>query len=1378
MLPKVANQLIHHTSRAVAVVQNQTGHTIRNVLHLQTSTPATVGNRNGTGSSSSGKSSNGAGAGGARQSGSSRFYSSYSALSRSVTQADPSLLHSATIELVDDVEEAPVASPSTTSSARRMRHRARSHSVTPGVHDTKAEKIGLLQALRQHVRARHAFATADTASARALGAADEAEAFPKQSDDTEDLQAAERIAEQEELISAFQATRTPEDAERLLMSVVKLRESAHAHDTYVYNEALNALLRIREPGQHIRTILELYNHMISHSVIPDVQTYNALVIALTDRDQELQKKIVQLEERARILIALDRFTPQARRVHEHKIAILRAENNLSSAMLLFQAACHIPRHNISYPVYAGLLRSCAYRGNVDAALRVFGHLERGQKLIPGLSLYTHLISTYDKHGDVSGAKEVFASFRKTSQSDGIHLEEAALDSLGQPKWRVQYLTIWNRMIDAYFSHGQVSDAIELVEEMVGPNATADFQCGDIPAPSPATYTRVIKGFIQCGDLDSAIIWFNRLLEQPQVPGNPYDSSLQPTKPSAQAWSSMVNALASVQRIEDLNRLVDHACRENLYTFHPLERALIVYANIRYLDSQTDLPRETILTELDQLYEQHIRDIIDGPQVTGKFWETADELLTACLAIARLRVKHGDYAGMLDLVESSIKSIHHDYVRSEAAQELPSSVNQDRAHRARRFMSNLSVVLLPTPDTQIPLKYLMCLAILSKLIGMDARQPIASFYVAAYLRSTPAEQGSLSAEEWHELLEASANVKNGEHIGWTSANDALMKPCPLPSLDFIAMVEDFAHRGFEATNLPFELRHYVGNVLSTVYDLQDAAVFARIVALGPSYKDLILEKMHVRVRTPELTHEVPVQHPETASPSRVRIDTHQSRYVEEYTVPSSGVSVVSAYERAMAGHQISVYPRIEVCARLINSLGREREVEKVHSLYQIAQLVLSAMESDKLAQSVGWFQIEDSMVIAFAHAGDLDAAHVHRLRILEQGGCPSADAYGALIERVSNTTDDTENAWRLFQEAIAHDTRPNIYLYNNMISKLARARKADQALELFAQMKAKNIRPSSVTYGALIAACCRVGDAQSAEVLFEEMIAQQNFKPRVPPYNTMMQLYTQTKPDRARALYYFNAMLRAKVNPTAHTYKLLIDAFGAIEPIDIPAMENAFAKAVADSNVLVQGTHWAALINAYGCAKKDLDKAVEVFDSISAHPSTEKARSRLPDEVVFEALMNVFVTLRRPDLMTKYQARMPALGIRMTAYIANFLIKGYAASGNIEEARALFESLADPPTGVAAPNNHVPHEDQPSSSSPVMSVPAGVVFREPSTWETMVRAELGHGNRDHAVALLQRVQARGFPPAVYNRICGIMPDVSVSPWGSESEASAPSAPSTP
>jgi pentatricopeptide repeat protein len=196
-----------------------------------------------------------------------------------------------------------------------------------------------------------------------------------------------------------------------------------------------------------------------------------------------------------------------------------------------------------------------------------------------------------------------------------------------------------------------------------------------------------------------------------------------------------------------------------------------------------------------------------------------------------------------------------------------------------------------------------------------------------------------------------------------------------------------------------------------------------------------------------------------------------------------------------------------------------------------------MADDKPAQSLGWFQVEDQMIIALAHAGDVDAAHVHRQRILQQGGSPSPDAYGVLIQNVKDTTDDNTNALALFNEAIDLGVTPNVYLYNTIISKLAKARKADTALEFFRQMKAQSVAPTSVTYGALIAACGRVGDITSAENLFREMSSRRNFRPRVPPYNMMMQLYTQTKPDRERALYYYNAMLDAGIKPTAHTYKV-------------------------------------------------------------------------------------------------------------------------------------------------------------------------------------------------------------------------------------------------
>lgn len=150
---------------------------------------------------------------------------------------------------------------------------------------------------------------------------------------------------------------------------------------------------------------------------------------------------------------------------------------------------------------------------------------------------------------------------------------------------------------------------------------------------------------------------------------------------------------------------------------------------------------------------------------------------------------------------------------------------------------------------------------------------------------------------------------------------------------------------------------------------------------------------------------------------------------------------------------------------------------------------------------------------------------------------------------------------------------------------------------------------------------------------------------------------------------------------------------------------------------------------------------------------------MPDAIAYEALINVFITLRRTDLIPVYMDRFQSSGQHMTAYIANLLIKGYAVAGELEKARNVFASLVDPPTGVAAPNNHAPHELD--AVAPVH--PNAPVYREPSTWEAMVRAELGNGNREEAVALLERMRARQFPAAVYARISGIMLDGSASPW---------------
>jgi pentatricopeptide repeat protein len=140
----------------------------------------------------------------------------------------------------------------------------------------------------------------------------------------------------------------------------------------------------------------------------------------------------------------------------------------------------------------------------------------------------------------------------------------------------------------------------------------------------------------------------------------------------------------------------------------------------------------------------------------------------------------------------------------------------------------------------------------------------------------------------------------------------------------------------------------------------------------------------------------------------------------------------------------------------------------------------------------WFQIEDNTMIAYVHGSDMDTAFAHQSWITTAGGVPSPDTYGSLVGCVKDTTDDTSNALALFAEFQMLGTKPNVYLYHMIISKLTKACKADFALELFQQVTTyTSLHPSSITCGAVIAACARVGDTVAAEQLFVEMMSQPN-----------------------------------------------------------------------------------------------------------------------------------------------------------------------------------------------------------------------------------------------------------------------------------------------
>ncbi|KAF8632397.1 hypothetical protein AX17_004838 [Amanita inopinata Kibby_2008] len=1154
---------------------------------------------------------------------------------------------------------------------------------------------------------------------------------------------------------ALQAARDSRSPSQVGDAVRTFRQTAEKPSVREFNMALDALVSTRRVGEPLKLVLETYNDMVKHSLLPTLRTYTLLIQALTERDYEVHRSIWTIQARMRRRTSLTgELEVSSVSADEAKLAALQGENNFSSAMALFEAVISINGNSrLSVATYISLLRSCAYHGNVANAIHVFAQLERRADIrIPHI-VYKYMIQAYTNAGQIAGAQEIFDEFRQICSKNDKRLSGPAEQTVDGSRLQ---LMVWNQMIDAYFRAGTPDKAVGLIEFMMGassPSASAT----DIPPPASSTFTAILSGFIDMDDVPTALVWFERLLEQQQAPGtDPLAQTHEAIRPDAAAWNVIIEALASRGMVNELNkvfsRLLKDGAADDIRTT-PNIRSLVVAANMQRLPSLGSSEAEQTLSYLvsDVLANEDPHWLKRSLMVKVIWSECISRGLFEIGADAVM----GYSNGMMQLVRQG--AVSASVVGTASAQE--------------QFILFTSKLYEMTKGA-VPFELALKLSRFGKTMNLASFDPgYAPYYLHSYglARRAGAIPNNITEDEWAVLLNAAVQVE-------AAAIDGRQVFSTVPDYAFqgvISLLEDMKERGIGLDIFREDLVRQMVKVVFLRYDAEELkAVVGR---LGPAFQ-IVLETPESQSQSPTPTlvdegertmsssptlSEVPVAESVDAVNSvpagnRVFLDPYLSRMIDELlSRPRSAKEAgEQALKRLMGGLSKGRVPSAVTFGRIVQCLGRAGEQEKAKEVYGIAQNLLDKMEKQWPADS--WFMLEDSMIVGLAHAGDIDAAHVHRGRMLERGGAPTADAYGALILHVKDTTDDTSNAMALFQEAQLHNVKPNQYLFNNIISKLAKARKADYALELFHRMKAQRIFPSSITYGAVIGACARVGDVQSAETLFGEMVAARNFKPRVPPYNTMMQLYTTTKPNRERALFYYEKMMEAGVAPSAHTYKLLMDAYGAIEPVDIESMEKVFLTLQRDVSVAIQGTHFASLINAYGCVQKDLDKAISTFNSISTYP-----RAPAPDAVVFEAMINTLVAHRRTDLMPEYVGKMSEAGVHMTAYIANFLIKGYANVGDLEQARGLFESLVDPPEGVAAPGNHVPHEGA-AMASGVNGAggPMEPVYREPSTWETMIRAELGAGERVRALDLLERLKARKYPEAVYNRISGIMVDHSM------------------
>ncbi|GAB7346297.1 hypothetical protein MBLNU457_5019t1 [Dothideomycetes sp. NU457] len=410
-----------------------------------------------------------------------------------------------------------------------------------------------------------------------------------------------------------------------------------------------------------------------------------------------------------------------------------------------------------------------------------------------------------------------------------------------------------------------------------------------------------------------------------------------------------------------------------------------------------------------------------------------------------------------------------------------------------------------------------------------------------------------------------------------------------------------------------------------------------------------------------------------------------------------------------------HPRFFAYSKLISAAAKENQFETCKEVLEMAKQDVPFNPIYRVVRH-GWFSIVDSMLAACLMLGRRDLAAKYHQDLLDLGSAPSANTYGLYITTLkenTGTSDEASEAVKIFLRSKAEGVEPTSFLYNALIGKLGKARRIDDCLFYFAEMRNLGVRPTSVTYGTIVNALCRVSDEKFAEEIFEEMESCSNYKPRPAPYHSLMQYFLTTKRDRSKVLAYFERMQSRGIEPTMHTYKLLIDAYATLSPIDMSAAEAVLDK-MSKAGVQAEAVHYASLIHAKGCVLHELSGARDLFDTVV---NDHKIRLQA---CVYQAMFESLVANRQIAEADALLLHMRAHHVELTPYIANALIHGWTQEKNVQKAREAFE-LVD------------------------------FKHREPSTYESMVRAHMAVEDREGAQAVVAEALSRGYPAAVAGKI---------------------------
>ncbi len=151
-------------------------------------------------------------------------------------------------------------------------------------------------------------------------------------------------------------------------------------------------------------------------------------------------------------------------------------------------------------------------------------------------------------------------------------------------------------------------ALDVLSQMLESPTGVTFGPADVPVPCPKVYRTFIVGFLENGDVKSALLWFDRMRAHSAEPGHVLDPMVVTPKPDYVTWITVIEALAERCMIAELNPLFHELtvvqASKNLGINGPL-RILVANANAAYLRDNRALPSE----QVDSIFNFLVKDVL-------------------------------------------------------------------------------------------------------------------------------------------------------------------------------------------------------------------------------------------------------------------------------------------------------------------------------------------------------------------------------------------------------------------------------------------------------------------------------------------------------------------------------------------------------------------------------------------------------------------------------------------------------------------------------------------------------------------------------------------------------------------------------------------------